>query len=91
MVGASQRGVSENMEELPFQGSSVEKTRARINSWAEIHEEKWRRVPTKSKYNIQENNKTLKRVLHRPMIMYGGKGKKFKNVVLLRILNISEK
>ena len=49
IVGASQGGVSENMEELTRQGSSVEKTRSRINSWAEIHEDKWRRVQKKSK------------------------------------------
>ena len=34
-------------------------------------------MPTKSKDNIQENKNTAKKGLHRPMIMDGGKGKKF--------------
>ena len=46
---------------------------------------------SKTKNKIQENMKTVKTVLHRPMIMDGGKGKNFKNVVLLSILNISKK
>ena len=69
----------------------MEKTRVRINSWAEIHEETWRRVPKKPKEKIQENKKTVKKGLHRPMIMDGGEGKNLKTVVLLRILNISKK
>ena len=77
-VGAPQGGMSENMEQLPPHGSSVEKTRVRINLWAANHEEKWRRVPTKSEEEIQENNKTVKKGLHRPMVMDGGEGKKLK-------------
>ena len=46
-MGASQEGGLENMEQLPHQVSSVVETRVSINSWAESHEEKWRRVPTK--------------------------------------------
>ena len=64
------------MEQLPHQGSSLEKTWVRINSWAESHEEKWRRVPKKPKEKIQENKKTMKKGLHRPRIMDGGEGKK---------------
>ena len=45
LVGLFQRGVSENMEKLPRQGSNVEKTRVIINSWAASHKEKWRHVP----------------------------------------------
>ena len=48
-------------------------------------------MPTKSKENIQENDKTVKKGLHRQMIMDGSEGKKLKNVVLLRILNTSKK
>ena len=39
ILGASQKGVSENMEILPRQGGNVVKTRFRINSWAARHEE----------------------------------------------------
>ena len=81
----------ENMEQLPCQGSSVEKTRVIINSWAESHEEKWWRVPTKSEEKIQENKKRVKNGLHRPMVMDGGEGMKLTLCVLLRILNISKK
>ena len=49
IVGASKGGVSENMKILPHQGSNVEKTRVRINSWAASYEEKWRHVPKKLK------------------------------------------
>ena len=62
-------GVSENMEYLPLQGCNVEKTRVRINAWAESYEEKWRHVPKKLKEKIQENHKTFKKGLHRQMIM----------------------
>ena len=78
IVGASQVGVSENIEQLPRQGSSVKKIRVRINSWAAINEEKWWSVPKKPKDKIQENKKTVKKGLHGPMIIYGGEGKKLK-------------
>ena len=55
------------------------KTRFRINSWAEIHEEKWRHVPKTLNEKIQENQKTIKKGLHRHMIMYGGEGKNLTN------------
>ena len=67
------------MEKLPRQGISVKKTRVRINSWAESHEEKWRRVLKKRKEKIQENKKTVKKCLHRKMRMDRGEGKKLKN------------
>ena len=73
-----QGGVSENMENLPRQGSNVEKTRVRINLWAASHEEKWRYVPKKLKDNIQENHKTIKKSLHIKVIMDGREGKKLK-------------
>ena len=56
LVGASQGGVSENMEKLPLQGNNMEKIQVRINSWAEIHEEKWRHVPKKLKEKIQKKS-----------------------------------
>ena len=59
------------MEILPRQGSNVEKTRVRINSWAASHEEKWRHVLKKLKEKIEENHKTVKKGLQRQMIMYG--------------------
>ena len=83
-------GVSDNMEQLPRQGSSVEK-RVRINSWAASHEEKWWCVPTKPEEKIQVHKKRVRKGLHRPMLMDGDKGKKLKNVVLLRILITSGK
>ena len=76
------------MEILPCQGSNVKKTRFRINSWEASHEEKWRHVPKKLKEKIEENQKTVKKGIQRQMIMDGGEGKKFKTVVLLRILNL---
>ena len=54
-------------------------TRARINSWAAIHEEKWRHAPQKLKEKIHENKKTVKKGIHIPMIMDGGEGNKLKN------------
>ena len=45
IIGALQGGVSENIENLPCQGSNVKKTRFRIKLGAAIHEEKWRHVP----------------------------------------------
>ena len=51
-LGALQGGVSENMEQLPRQVSSVGKTRFRINSWAASHKDKWRNVPKKSEEKI---------------------------------------
>ena len=48
-------------------------------------------VCQKPKEKIQENKKTLKKGVHRPMIMDGGEGKKLKISVMLRILNISKK
>ena len=48
-MGAFQGGVSENMETLSRQGSSVEKERVRINSWSASHEDEWWRVPKKLK------------------------------------------
>ena len=45
LVGASQGGVSESMENLPSQESNVKKTRFRINLWEAIQEEKWWHVP----------------------------------------------
>ena len=50
----------------------------RVNSWAESHEEKCQHVPKQLKDKIQENQRTLKKCLHRPMIMDGGEGKKLK-------------
>ena len=91
LVGAPQGGVSENMEKLPRQGSSTEKTPVGIKSWAAIQEEKWRRVPKQLEEKIQKNKKTVKKGLHRPMIMDGGKGKKLIFFVLLRILNIRKR
>ena len=70
------------MKQLPRQGSSVVETRVRIKSWAASHEEKWRSLPTKSEYKIQVHKMRVRRGLHRPMLMYGGKGKMVKNVVL---------
>ena len=66
------------MEKLPRQGNSVVKTRVRIKSWAEIHEEKWRRVPTKPEEKIQVHKKRVIRGMHGPMLMDGGEGKKLK-------------
>ena len=66
------------MEKLPRQVRSVGKTQVRINLWAAIHEEKWRRVPTKSEDKIQEYKKMVKKFLHILMVMDGGKGKKLK-------------
>ena len=43
----------------------------------------------KTRREIQENKKRVKRGIHRPVVMDGGEVKKLKNVVLLRILNIS--
>ena len=63
----------------------MRKIRVRINSWAESHEEKWRHVPKKLKEKIQENQKTVKKGLHRKMIMDGGEGKKLKNCVVENI------
>ena len=56
-----------------------ENTQVRINSWASSHEEKWWCVPKMLKEKIQENKKTVKKGLHRPMILDGGEGKKLKN------------
>ena len=44
----------------------------------------------KIKRGIQGNNKTVKKGLHGPMIIDGGEGKKFKNVVLLRQVGASQ-
>ena len=66
------------MEQLNCQGSSVGKTQVRINSWAGSHEERCRRVPTKSEDKIQENNKRVKKGIHRPIVMDGGEGKMLK-------------
>ena len=67
------------MENLPRQESNVEKPRVRINSWAASREEKWRHVPKKLKEKIQENQRTVKKGLHRQMIIDGVEGKKLKN------------
>ena len=56
----------------------MEKTRVIINSWAASHKEKWRHVPKKLKEKIQENQKIVKKGIHRKMIMDGGEGKKLK-------------
>ena len=65
IIGALQGGVSENMENLPRQGSNVEKTHVRINLWAASHGEKWRRVQKELKEKIQYNQKTVKKGLQR--------------------------
>ena len=65
------------------------KTQVGINSWLESHEEKLRRVPTKSEEKIQENKKRDKMCLHRPMVMDKGEGKKLNFLLLLRIFSIS--
>ena len=67
------------MGKLTRQGRDVGKTWVRINSWAASHEEKWRRVQKHLKEKIQENQKTVKKGLHGPMIMDGGEGKKLKH------------
>ena len=36
-------------------------------------------MPKELKYKIEENQKTVKKGLHRQMIMDGGEGKKLKN------------
>ena len=69
----------------------MEKTRARINSWAASHEEKWWRVQKKSKYNIQENKNTVKKGLHIPMIIDGGEGKKFKKCCVIEYIEHQRK
>ena len=76
LIGASQGGVSEDMKNLPFQEGNVEKQGVRINLWAASHEEKWRHVPKKLKEKIEENQKKLKKVLQRQMIMDVGEGYK---------------
>ena len=91
VVGASQGEVSENMENLPRQGSNMEETRVRINLWAASHEEKWRHVPKKLKEKIQENQKTLEKVLHRQMITDGGEGKKLKNCCVVENIEPQKK
>ena len=63
------------MEKSPCQGSNVEITQARINSWAASHEEKWWHVPKQIKEKIQENQKIVKKGLQRQMIMAGGESK----------------
>ena len=73
------------MKQLTRQVSSVKKTQVGINSWLESHEEKLRRVPKKFKEKIPENKKTIKRCLHRPMIMDGGEDRKLKNCVVENI------
>ena len=57
----------------------MEKPRVRINSWAASHEEKWRYVPKQLKNKTEENQKTVKKGLHRQIIMDAGEGKKLKN------------
>ena len=47
--------------------------------WEASHEEKWRRLPKKLKEKIQENQKTVKKGLYRPMILDEGEGKRLKN------------
>ena len=91
IVGASQGGVSENMENLPCQGVNVEKTQVRIKLWAESHEEKWWHVPKKLKEKIQENQKTVKKGLHGQMIMYGEEGKKLKNCCVVENIEPQKK
>ena len=76
------------MENLPRQGSNVEKTRVRINSWAASHEEKMAACAKKIKRENTRKSEDSKNGLHRQMIMNGGQGKKLKIVVLLRILNL---
>ena len=65
------------MKILPRQGSNVETTRVRINSWAASHEEKWWHVTKQIKQKIKENQKIVKKGLHRQMIMDEGEGKNF--------------
>ena len=71
-MGESQGGVSENVGQLPCQGSIVVETRQKINSWAEIHEEKWRRVTTKPEERVHVHKEIKIRGLHRLMLMDGG-------------------
>ena len=52
-VEALQGGVSGNFGQLPRQGISVVETRQKNNSWAEIYEENWKRVPTKPEEKVQ--------------------------------------
>ena len=54
LIGASQGGVSENMEILSCQGSNVEKQRVRINSWVASYEENGGMCP-KKKGNIRKS------------------------------------
>ena len=72
---ASQWGVLGNVGKLPLQWSFVVEIRQEINSWAEIYEEKWRRVPTKLEEMVQVHKERKIRGLHRPMLMDGGEGK----------------
>ena len=44
-------------------------------SWESIHEEKWRRVPTKPEEKIQVHKERYIRGMHRPMLMDGGECK----------------
>ena len=48
-------------------------------------------MPTKSKDKIQENKKTVKKGLHRPMIMGGGEGKKFKKYCVVEDIEHQQK
>ena len=50
-------------------------TRQKTNSWAEIHEEKWRRVPTKSEEKVQVHSEENIKGMHIPNLMDGGEGK----------------
>ena len=45
----------------------------------------------KLKKKIQENQKTVKKGLHRPMIMDGGEGKKFKNCCVVENIEHQKK
>ena len=44
-------------------------------SWESIHEEKWRRVPTKPEEKIQVHKEREIRGLHRSILLDGGKCK----------------
>ena len=77
--------VSWYVGQLPSQGNFVVEKRQKINSWASIREEKWRRGPKKSEEKVQVHREGNIKGLHIPRLMDGGKGKIKKCFVVKRI------
>ena len=74
-LGVLQGGVLGGVGRITHQGSYVVSTLWNINSWASIHEEKWRHVAINMERKVPVHCEGKLMGLNKPRLMDGGKGK----------------